>query len=155
MSSVTPVVYLFRGTSKGWPGNPNSDQHSMTYTSTDPLVATLFAVACRGLGPAVLLASPRGRFPELEPGPSDLLFQAWECSVTLAVRPIEFASRAEYSMDVVEALRSLAELGFPGLPQGLNGRSALQYALTESHSLGQRLNREQIRRFTALMIGAP
>ena len=34
-------VLLFRGTTDGWPGNESTQQDGLTYTSTDPLVATL------------------------------------------------------------------------------------------------------------------
>jgi hypothetical protein len=42
MDGVWP--YLFRGTSIGWPGNKTLQKVKMTPTSTDPFVATLFAL---------------------------------------------------------------------------------------------------------------
>lgn len=38
------VTYLYRGTTLGWPGTPTTSGEGITPTSTDPLIATLFAV---------------------------------------------------------------------------------------------------------------
>ena len=48
--------YLYRGTTAGWPGNSVLQEEQITCTSTDPLVATLFAIECRNHGHAVILA---------------------------------------------------------------------------------------------------
>jgi hypothetical protein len=155
MSQPPETVYLFRGTTDGWPGSSNAVHDSLTYTSIDPLVATLFAVECRNHGKAVVLALERGRFPEVEPGELDQVFQVMECSVTLSVAPLDFAKNAVWTFDVDRCLEVLSQLGISDLPPRIKGKSHLHDTLAESHRLGQRLTREQIRRFTALITGGP
>ena len=48
--------YLYRGTTAGWPGNSVLQAERITCTSTDPLVATLFAIECRNHGRAIIAA---------------------------------------------------------------------------------------------------
>src|SRR4051794_8251089 len=62
---TTQVRYLYRGTTRDWPGNECLRHEGVTCTTTDPLVATLFAIESRNHGPAVILAVRRGVFEEL------------------------------------------------------------------------------------------
>ena len=144
------AVYLFRGTTVGWPGNSNAVQSSLTYTSLHPVVATLFAVEARNHGHAVLIASWRGEFPEVDPGPFDVGFQRLELSVTLSVTPAHFAQNAELVFDVDHALQTLAAVGYSGIDHRLSGKDALQKALSTGN---WRLDHEQIRRFVSIMRG--
>lgn len=147
------VVYLFRGTSRGWPGGRTARQLPLTYTTTDPFVATLFAVECRNHGPAVIYLAQRGRFPEVPPGPFDVSFQIKECSVTLAIPPDAFSMNAEAEVHVDDALRILADLGFAEVPARIHRRSHLDDALNESNRLGQRLSPDQVARFLESALG--
>jgi len=146
-------VYLFRGTTRGWPGNPAARNGPFTYTSLDPLVATLFAVECRSHGVAIVLMARRGRFEEVPPGPFDKTFQALESQVVLAAPPLEFVEKAVLSLEVNRCLRVLTELGFTGLPSRIHGISHLRRTLFETHSLGQRLNSLQIQSFVSRVMG--
>ena len=147
------AVYLFRGTTRGWPGNANSIEHQFTYTSLDPLVATLFAVECRNYGPAIVLMAQRGRFEEIPPGELDEVFQRTERSMTLSILPLKFASQADLILEVDRCLNVLADLGFTAVPSRINGKSHLQNTIEESDQLGHRLTSEQIREFTSRVRG--
>jgi filamentous hemagglutinin len=146
-------VYLFRGTTRGWPGNPAAQKGPFTYASPDPLVATLFAVECRSRGAGVVLVAKRGCFEEVPPGPFDMRFQALENQVVLATTPLEFAEMAKLSLEVDRCLEVLTELGFTGLPIKIHAISHLRRTLFETHSLGQRLNSLQIQSFMSRIIG--
>jgi hypothetical protein len=54
--------YLYRGTTTGWPGNPVLREQNITCTSTDPLVATLFAIECRNHGRAIVAVARQDKF---------------------------------------------------------------------------------------------
>ena len=88
--------YLYRGTTAGWPGNPVLQEEEITCTSTDPLVATLFAIECRNHGPAVILAARQDQFLGLI-APTNHFF-VFESAVNLYIPPLQFASKAEISL---------------------------------------------------------
>jgi hypothetical protein len=134
-------------------GESSCTERAFTYTSLDPLVATLFAVECRSHGAAVVLVARRGRFEEVPPGPFDKTFQALESQVVLATPPLEFAEKSELSLEVNRCLRVLTELGFTGLPSRIHAISHLRRTLFETHSLGQRLNSLQIQSFVSRVMG--
>lgn len=142
-------TYLYRGTTIGWPGNDMLQEERITCTTTDPLVATLFAIECRNHGRAVILAARRELFEAL-PGLSNY-FSVSESAVNLPIVPAEFAMRAEVALDVDRSLEILREMGFQGIPVRLNGLAALQQELGESHAAGLRLNEEQISLFNIRM----
>ena len=147
------VVYLFRGTTRDWPGNPTAAAAQFTYTSLDPLVATLFAVECRSHGAAIVLVARRGHFEEIPPGPFDMTFQTLENQVVLATRPRGFAEAADFSLEVDRCLEILADLGFGSIAVRIRGKSHLRESLLESLRLGQRLNRVQIHSFISRAMG--
>lgn len=141
--------YLYRGTTVGWPGNPTLRDRRISCATTDPLVATLFALECRDHGVAVILAA-RKTTMEDRVAPANY-FDIIECAVNLQCSPIEFEKNADFVLDVDDALEILRELGFTEMPVRLNGKSMLQQELEETHALGMRLNQVQIRRFDARM----
>ncbi len=141
--------YLYRGTTEGWPGNDCLREEGITCTTTDPLVATLFAVECRNHGPAIILAAPRAAFERLI-GPENF-FKDMECAINLRIPPVEFARRAVLRLDVDRALERLRTIGFDWLSVRIGGREALREAIKESHLAAQRLNPEQIRLFNQNM----
>jgi hypothetical protein len=59
------LAYLYRGTTEGWPGSLALQNERMTCTTTDPLVATFFAIECRNHGSALILAAPSRLFEGL------------------------------------------------------------------------------------------
>jgi hypothetical protein len=141
--------YLYRGTTAGWPGNSVLQEEQITCTSSDPLVATLFAIECRNHGHAVILVARRELFATV-PGPLNY-FSVSESAVNLRITPENFARRAEVVLDVDKSLRILDALGFADIPVRLEGRSALQQELDTSHAAGLRLNDEQIALFNGRM----
>jgi hypothetical protein len=104
----TRPAYLYRGTTSGWPGNPSCEFENRTCTTTDPLVATLFAVQCRNFGFSVV---------HVFKVPDDLLLESGngcnesENEVVVPMHPIQFASAAERTIEVERALQALAVLG--------------------------------------------
>jgi filamentous hemagglutinin len=139
--------YLYRGTTEGWPGNPVLEEQQITCTTTDPLVATLFAVECRNHGRAIILAARRDRFENLI-GPRNV-FEDIESAINLSCSPIEFAEQAEFVLEVDRAIDILRDLGFEDVPVRLKGTTILQQEIGETHSLGMRLNKEQLDQFNA------
>jgi hypothetical protein len=141
--------YLYRGTTAGWPGNPVLQEQEITCTSTDPLVATLFAIECRNHGQAVTLVVRRELFHKV-PGPPNY-FSITECAENLRISPAEFATKLEVALNVGRSIQILRELGFEDIPVRLSGRAALQQELDESHAAGLRLNDAQIALFNGRM----
>ena len=142
--------YLYRGTTARWPGNESLLAAGITCTTTDPLVATLFAIACRNHGPGVVLLAPKGPLERLI-GPSNP-FEQIECAVNLEMLPGEFARRAVHRMDVDTSLAILAEPGFSALPVRINGAEALAIALQCSHDLGERLSPDRVDAYNRLAL---
>jgi hypothetical protein len=139
--------YYYRGTTVGWPGDTMLQDQKTTCTTTDPLVATLFAIECRNYGRAVVLAARRDSFGSLI-GPANY-FDMIESAVNLLCPPLEFERQVDFFLDVdIELLR---ELGFPDMPVRLSGKTILQQELEETHSLGMRLNKDQVTQFDARM----
>src|SRR5579872_4122419 len=140
------MEFLFRGTTEGWPGAQTSQQLPVTPTSSDPLVATLFAIRCRRFGKAIVLVARRDAFAsQMTP---NVLGES-ECEVPLPLPPPEFAKSAIIKIGVEEAMRILASMGFD-LPGALPDNSALSAAISESHSRRIRLSSEQIGYFVEI-----
>lgn len=144
------IRYLYRGTTEGWPGYPVRLGEEITCTTTDPLVATLFAVECRNLGRAIILAARRDPLGGLV-APANC-FDMIECAINLRCSAAEFARRAEVVLEVEESIAILREFGFTDLPVRMKSKTTLQQEIEESHSLGMRLSREQARQFNIRML---
>jgi hypothetical protein len=123
----------------------------MTYTTLDPLIATLFAVECRNHGQSIILATPRGRFAELDPSLTDAYFRRLERSVTLDVLPLEFTEGATHEVDVEQAINFLKPLTSDWLPERIHGISGLASALDEALARRLHLPDDSIRHFAAIM----
>jgi hypothetical protein len=134
-------TYLYRGTTAGWPGNSVLQAERITCTSTDPVVATLFAVQCRNHGRAIIVAAKRANFQRLL-GPANH-FSVLESAVNLYVPPLEFVAKAEIILDVDRALAILREMGFEDLPVRIRDQESLRDALLQTYEAGHRLNEEQ------------
>lgn len=142
-------TYLYRGTTAGWPGSSTLQAERITCTSTDPVVATLFAVECRNHGRAIVAAAKRGNF-QRPLGPANHFF-VLESAVNLYVPPLEFVAKAEIILDVDRALAILSEIGFEDLPVRIRDKESLRDALLQTYEAGQRLNEEQRLRFDSRM----
>ncbi len=151
------MPYYYRGTTRAWPGNNSLSENRLTYVSTDPLVVTFFAIACRNHGAAVVLVISQQKFevaiPEDPDNPVDQKidedFNAIECAIQLAVSPSEFESGADLVVDVDLAIEVLNELGFTGIPVRLSGRIKLDEELRDTYTKEQRLSLRQIEEFDA------
>jgi hypothetical protein len=75
-----------------------------------------------------------------------------ESAVNLLCSPREFAERAEFVLEVDKAIEILRDLGFVDVPIRLKGTTLLQQEIEESHSLGMRLNEEQLHQFHARLL---
>jgi filamentous hemagglutinin len=137
--------YLYRGTTEGWPGNPSLQEEQITCATTDPLVATLFAIHCRNYGQALVLVARKNLFDE-SIGPPNF-FSVIESAVNLRLPPVEFARVAEIRLSVDRSVDILSELGFPNIPARLKDKSTLQQELAESHAAGVRLTKGQLQVF--------
>jgi hypothetical protein len=144
--------YLYRGTTAGWPGNSVLQKEQITCTSTDPLVATLFAIECRNHGQAIVLAACRQDGSLGFVAPSNHFFEI-ECAVNLYVHPLQFAMKAEVILEVDWALAILRELGFHDLPVRIRDKETLRGAILHTHAAGQRLTLEQLDWFSTRMLG--
>ena len=139
------VDYVYRGTTRGWPGNPGSQALQMTCTSTDPLVATLFAIQCLRHGDAVVYLAPRDSLNHLV-GPRNH-FDEVECAVNYRVSPSEFPRYVALELHPHKSRDILIAMGFSAIPYLINDNETLDNALEESRDLSERLNPDQIREF--------
>lgn len=143
------TVYLYRGTTVGWPGNLCLQDERITCCTTDPLVACLFAVECRAKGKAIIYVSSRDRYSNLIA--ADNHFSVIECAVNLNLVPSEFIDQSDYRLDVEEVLNILHRLGFEYLPVHIAGKVALRNWLQDSYNRGDRLSVEQLDSFNREM----
>jgi hypothetical protein len=142
--------YLYRGTTTGWPGNPVLREQKITCTSTDPLVATLFAIECRNHGRAIVAVARQDKFVGLVAPENH--FVVFESAVNLYIPPLQFAMKAEIILEVDTALAILSEIDFKNLPVRMD-KETLRDAIMHTYNAGQRLNEEQRDWFNSRMIG--
>ncbi len=151
--------YYYRGTTRGWPGSPNLVEFRVTFATTDPLVATLFAIECRSRGEAAVLVASAGKFPVLHSasspvqGPVNLSFTLPEGAVELSVLPSEFERDADYIIPVEDAISLLIGLGFDPLPARIASHAQLDELIRETYNAGQRLTLRQIHEFNRMLRG--
>ena len=118
-----PGKYLFRGTLPSSAFSKPYQGLGVTPTSTDPIVATLFACRYRMMGSAVVLLALKSEFIELLDGPNLTSFY-YECAVNLELPPDKFEMRCQHSISIDDSLAILEKLGYR-LPSKLPDLSAL------------------------------
>ncbi len=109
-------VQLFRGTTPGFPGNPVLQQLGITPASTDPLVATVFALEGKAIGGnAVVLAGGMRKFAA---GDIDLgnVRASLEREVQVNMQPSQFEAMAPNAIPVDTARQVLSDMGVAKLP---------------------------------------
>lgn len=143
--------FLYRGTSLGFLGGETSKTQGITCTTTDPFVATLFAIECRNYGHGVILMAARQRYEGHIT--SSNWFALEEAAVNLAIRPSEFEKAVDKILEVDEAIRILGELGFEKLPTRLKDPTDLGETLAETSDDGLRLSPDQISYFNRRALG--
>ena len=133
--------YYYRGTTPGWPGNPILQTERKTCVSSDPLVATRFAIECLQHGPGTVLLIPeRAVMGSIDRPNHSAIF---ESEVVVNLTPIESFEIAEMQIDAQIARDILIELGFGGIPVRISGKSALREVLVQSYAYSQRLSPDQ------------
>jgi hypothetical protein len=129
--------FLFRGTTEGYPGSPALQRLGVTPTSTDPAVATIFAVEASNFGKGVVQIAPRGLVPTIEGN----VLAALEAEIGVELLPLEFAKRARpVSVDVARG--TLREMGID-IPERIPDKAHLDAALRSR----SQMSAEQIREF--------
>jgi hypothetical protein len=102
--------FLYRGTTRGWPGGESPRSEQKTSTRTDPLIATLFAVECRRKGEAGIYVATLPSVADLLVPPNCLA--EVECEVALGILPVEFASKYSRWIPAETAKDVLGNIGF-------------------------------------------
>jgi hypothetical protein len=124
--------FLYRGTTRGWPGGEGPQTVRRTPTTTDPLVATLFAIECCRHGSGVVHAvSEESVAGQIVYGN---VLSELECEVGLSFAPLEFESHSIHWIAADAARLILEELGFQ-LPIVISSRLRLRNELRESPRL--------------------
>ena len=134
--------YYYRGTTRGWAGNLALREAKITCVTTDPLVATLFAIECRNHGQAAVVIAARADFELAKAN----FFAEEESAVNLSVSALEFEDCAALIIDVDRAIAILEELGYRSIPIRLANAGHLQVEIMASSS-GMRLSLTQIWEF--------
>lgn len=135
--------YYYRGTTRGWAGNPVLRDLKITCVTTDPFVAILFAIECRNHGQAAVLIAAKAEFETIE---GENFFAIPESAVNLAISPEEFEDRAVVVVEVDRAIAVLEELGFHPIPIRLTSLGHLQREILETYA-SMRLTLAQILEF--------
>ena len=112
---------LFRGTSPGWAGSPGA-QATAVSASTDPYIATVFALEARGqAGQAVLQFGTKADVGTFDVGN---WMAEQEREVGVLTTASDFAARAPNSVSVDAARQVLGDMGMPELPYSVASPSA-------------------------------
>jgi hypothetical protein len=135
-------VYLFRGTTEGFPGHPALQKFGITPASVDPLVATVFGLEGKNKGNAILSFGSRSSF---ESGAIDLgnVRRTLEREVQVDLLPSEFAKRAQGTISVDKARQILKDMGIADLPTSIRSFNDSTQILENT----PRLTPEQIHEF--------
>lgn len=140
-ASEAEEVFFFRGTSEGFAGSAGLHEIGITPTSTDALVATLFATESSQCGTGVVHIVSSADLAGLEIVEGNVL-SSLEREVGVAVQPLEFANRARTTITAEEARAILRGMGIQ-LPGQIHSKVVLAEILRDS----PRLTREQIIEF--------
>ena len=103
------VKYLFRGTSEGFEGSAAAQKLGYTPTSTDPAVATLFAIESKNYGKGVLkVALPKDLQGVEYTG--NVLYSL-EKEIALNLKPADFAAKSTLTITAEQASGILKNMG--------------------------------------------
>lgn len=131
---MTKPEHLYRGTTRGWLGNPCCQAERFTCTSRDPIVATIFAVHCRNHGGSAVLHIFRVAEDWTFGSPNR--FAQLELEEVVGFTPAELERKAWRTLDVDRALAILKGMGIL-LPSRLPGDAVrlTQYLTHESRRM--------------------
>lgn len=125
-----PGAYLFRGALPSKSFDSPYEGIGVTPTSTDPIVATLFACRYRMRGPAVILISLKSDYNELLDGPNLSSF-GYELAVNIDLPPDEFERRCLCQVPVELSLQVLREMGY-SVPSKIADHDGLAQSLQQT-----------------------
>ncbi|AXT18305.1 hypothetical protein D1817_00010 [Flavobacteriaceae bacterium] len=128
-----PLKYLFRGTTKGFQGGATAIKHSATFTSTDPLKATIFSELNKAKGKAILLLGDIKALKDIPILPSNRLAEM-EKEVVLNIKPSLFFERTA-SITLSQAKAIFKEMGIE-VPSGVSMQN-INTILKETKELTQ------------------
>ena len=142
--------YLFRGTSRGYEGNPAHQRIGVTPASEDPLVATAFGTESERYGEGVVQIASRNKLENegVQISQGNILHKL-EAEVGVETLPIEFAKRAEITITASQARIILKDMGFD-VPSVLSDKRVLNQFLHESGRLTKAQRSEFVRRASGL-----
>jgi hypothetical protein len=122
-------IYLFRGTSPGWLGSPGAQATAVSAT-TDPYIATIFALEARAQGgQALLIYGGRSQIGTFDMG-NWMALQEREVGVLLSHS--DFVAKAPYSIPVDTARQILKDMGLPDLPYSVVNPTARKMLIDEA-----------------------
>jgi filamentous hemagglutinin len=142
-AAESEIPTLFRGTSEGFPGSPGLQKIGVTPTSTDPVVASVFATKSSNYGKGVFHIATKESLQGVDIIPGNILSAA-EREVGVAVTPTVFATeKTAVTITAQEARVILKEMGVT-VPEVVTEAGADLTRLIESMP---KLNTEQTQQF--------
>lgn len=133
--------YLFRGTTRGFPGHDGVRELHRTCTSTDPLVATLFAIESSRYGEGVVHIALRRRFRRLIVPANN--YENLEREVAVNLLPVTFAARSDFTITAQQARDILVNLGLANIPPAIANLNHFHLALV----IRARITEEHVQEF--------
>jgi hypothetical protein len=133
------VSYLFRGTSKGFAGNKSTALGGVTPTSSDPGVATIYAIEGKNYGEGVLHIALPEQFIGKEVAAN--VRKTLEQEIVAGVTPTEFANQSSITISADQARGILKKLGIK-IPGRISAEETTRVLLETP-----KLSKEQINEF--------
>jgi hypothetical protein len=122
-------IQLFRGTSPGYPGNEVLQQFGITPASTDPAIATAFALKSQTTsGQGVVFTGSLRRFAHgsIDGGNT---FASLEREVQVNMSPTAFEAQASTQIPANTARKILSEMGLAQLPSSIYSETQMTQIL--------------------------
>lgn len=103
------VKFLFRGTSEGFEGSNGNQKLQVTPTSSDPAVATIFAINAKNHGKGILQIA----LPENLQGVNYTgnVLQSMEIEIGVGLAPVEFSKKVSVTITAEQAQGILKDMG--------------------------------------------
>ena len=111
------INYLFRGTTEGYPGSNATQRLSITPTSSDPAVATIFSIAAAKNGSGIVQIALPSNLGNVNYTANVL--KSIEKEIGVGLSPVEFTSKANLTLTTNEAVDILKGMGIK-LPTKIN-----------------------------------
>jgi filamentous hemagglutinin len=142
---------LFRGTSEGYAGNPGAQAAGVTPTTTDPVVATLFATHSNQFGRGVIHIAADGDIATATRvgGNAGTTLPSLEREVGVAMSPQQFADSASITITASQGRTILSEMGI-NVPASIRDPAKLQEWLLDTARLTSEQTAEFLRRATEI-----